>query len=832
MNHRLIFPKRPVGRVTHRRADNSRTALVRAMRCASLIWLLLCSCLVAQTPEQRGNGATPPPAAATPELATESASQPDARTQNAEDGPSDSGNTVAGESGGDAEGDAEQNEPDESSLVLPNASAEVAELVSRARKAVVVISFLGRDGREAGLGSGVIIEPDGLIATNLHVIGEARPIKVKLDDGRSFDVTSIHATERALDLALIRIDAKDLPSLPLGDSNQLQQGQPVIAIGNPLGLRHSVVSGIVSERREVAGMPMIQLAMPIEPGNSGGPLLDLRGRIHGLLTLKSRVKDDLGYAVEINALKPLIDAPNPIPIEAWLTVGKLDPSRWETLGGANWRQRAGRLTVSGYGDGFGGRSLCLSARDAPDVPFELAVRVKLEDESGAAGLVFHADGDDKHYGFYPTNGQLRLARFDGPTVYSWNVLQTVDSEHYRSGEWNTLKVRVDSDGIHCLVNDELVIESRDGQYVRGRVGLAKFRDTRAEFRGFAVGTSLPPSRPQPETIAGVRKLIADMATDRPPATTLAEQVLETGDRAEQVLREEARQLQQKAARLRELATAVQVKRAQDALVTELDKPEADIDLLRAALLLAQMDNPDVNVEAYVAEADRLAEVLKKRLEERSEPASEQERLEALNAYLFEELGFHGSRTNYYHRSNSYVNEAIDDREGLPITLSVLYMELARRLDLRVVGVGLPGHFVVRFEPTEGDGQLIDVFDRGTPLSHEDAVLQVVQATGRPLEDRDLAAQTPRAIVVRMLNNLRNVALEEKDAETVLRYVETLNRLEPDDLQYRMSRALLEYETGRHREALENVQQILEEKPEGINIRELQRFRDHLRSLQD
>src|SRR5262249_7482430 len=142
-------------------------------------------------------------------------------------------------------------------------------------------------------------------------------------DGKKYDVTSIEAFDRPLDLALIRIAAKGLPMLPLGDSESLKQGQGVVALGNPQGLRHSVVSGIVSGTREIDGRQMIQLAIPIEPGNSGGPLLDLTGRVHGLLTMKSAVTDNLGFAVPINALKPLIEKPNPTPIARWLTIGAL-----------------------------------------------------------------------------------------------------------------------------------------------------------------------------------------------------------------------------------------------------------------------------------------------------------------------------------------------------------------------------------------------------------------------------------------------------------------------------------------------------------------------------
>src|SRR5690606_9145228 len=112
--------------------------------------------------------------------------------------------------------------------------------------------------------------------------------------------------------------------------------------------------------------------------------------------------------------------------------------------------------------------------EPPDLPFELAVRVKLSDESGAAGLAFHCDGEDRHYGFYPTNGKLRLSRFDGPDVFSWAVLEEKPSDAYRPGEWNRLKVRIEKGKISCFVNGQLVIESTDSVRSSGRVGLVKF----------------------------------------------------------------------------------------------------------------------------------------------------------------------------------------------------------------------------------------------------------------------------------------------------------------------------------------------------------------------
>src|SRR5262249_51447336 len=150
-------------------------------------------------------------------------------------------------------------------------------------------------------------------------------------------------------------------------------------------------------------------------------------------------------AVAVSDLKTLTGKPNPVPLERWLTIGAIDRGQWEPLFGARWQQRAGRILVDGPGSGFGGRSLLLAQGEPPPLPYELAVTVKLDDEAGAAGLVFHSDGGQRHYGFYPSNGRLRLSRFEGPDVFSWHVLAEKPSEHYRPGEWNCIKVRIETD---------------------------------------------------------------------------------------------------------------------------------------------------------------------------------------------------------------------------------------------------------------------------------------------------------------------------------------------------------------------------------------------------
>jgi serine protease Do len=165
-----------------------------------------------------------------------------------------------------------------------------------------------------GEGSGFIISRDGYIVTNHHVVGEADRVNVTLADGREFTARLV-GSDPATEIALVKIDADDLPHLKLGDSDELRVGEWVLAIGNPFGLSHTVTSGIVSARgRGNVGIvdyaDFIQTDAAINPGNSGGPLLNMKGDVVGMNTaIMSRAggSDGVGFAIPVNMVKSIVD---------------------------------------------------------------------------------------------------------------------------------------------------------------------------------------------------------------------------------------------------------------------------------------------------------------------------------------------------------------------------------------------------------------------------------------------------------------------------------------------------------------------------------------------
>ncbi len=716
---------------------------------------------------------------------------------------------------------------------LPPASPESSrstftteQLVTRVRPSLVTLSTRGRDGANESVGTGFVIDASGLIATSLHVVGESRPISARLASGEELEVISIHAFDRHADLAILRVAATNLPVLPLGDSSLLAVGAEVVAFGNPLGLENSVVAGVLSGRRSFEEIEMLQLAIPIEPGNSGGPLLDRAGRVNGIVNAKSLLTRNLGFATPINLLKPLLERPNPVPLARWVRTGALDSTRWESHLGANWRQRAGRILVEGVGSGFGGRSFVVQRAEAPTPPYEVTVTVRLQDESGAAGLIFGGDNQGRHYGFYPTGGQLRLTAFEGPEVFSWRILGTVPSPAYHSGEWNVLRVRQDSGRIQCWVNGSEVFSVSESALSGRRVGLAKFRNTQAEFRDFACAKSLESGA----TLA--ENLVNALGGTAPPLTPLNPEQLATLrtqlPAARAFLATRARDLEREATRLRELAVQLHRDQVREDLVAELHQPEDKIDLARAALLVARLDTPDLDLTAYRQQLRDLGEELRGRL---TAPLSGAERVELLRKFLFEENGFHGSRHDYYNRANSYLNEVLDDREGLPITLSFVFLSVAEQAGISDLhGVPLPGHFLVKYAPPGTDERLIDVFDGGRYLTHSEADELGSSAARLPVRSEFIRPATKREMIVRLLGNLQSFTERDENPAASLPYADLLVAVAGDsrsEAAQRIDRARLRSRTGDLAGARADLQWIVETEPPGFVLEQLNEMIERL-----
>ena len=174
----------------------------------------------------------------------------------------------------------------------------VSDLVKSTVDSVVLIVVSDAGGKPIAEGSGFIASSDGKIVTNHHVVAHGRSAIVKLNNGAFFAVDGVLADDAEHDLAIIKVSGKNLPVLPLADSDKLSVGDHVVAIGSPLGMQNSVSDGIVSAFREdTKGRQWIQTTAPASHGNSGGPLLTMQGEAAGVLTMKLSEGENLNFAV-------------------------------------------------------------------------------------------------------------------------------------------------------------------------------------------------------------------------------------------------------------------------------------------------------------------------------------------------------------------------------------------------------------------------------------------------------------------------------------------------------------------------------------------------------
>lgn len=208
--------------------------------------------------------------------------------------------------------------------------------------------------------------------------------------------------------------------------------------------------------------------------------------------------------------------------------------------------------------------------------------------------------------------------------------------------------------------------------------------------------------------------------------------------------------------------------ADDRFLTFCLKEGNDLDLEQGAWLLARTQYPDINAEAYQALFDSYAGELLDRIDLR---ADAEQILATFNEYVFDVLRFRGNEQNYYDPENSYLNRVVDRRTGNPINLSLVYLLLARRLRLPVTGIGLPGHFICRFQSTTEE-YYIDVFHRGKLWTKTDCVQYLLQRNYKVRDDY-LAPVSSRLLLMRICDNLHQIYLHlelKEEATRLQRYL--------------------------------------------------------------
>jgi regulator of sirC expression with transglutaminase-like and TPR domain len=206
--------------------------------------------------------------------------------------------------------------------------------------------------------------------------------------------------------------------------------------------------------------------------------------------------------------------------------------------------------------------------------------------------------------------------------------------------------------------------------------------------------------------------------------------------------------------------------ARDSFLMEVSQPDEAINLAKAALHISQIEYPDLDLDRYLQILAEMAGEIATRLPESRYPLKV---VQIINQYLFVELGFHGNHADYYNPHNSFLGDVIDRRTGIPITLSLIYLEVAKRVNFPMVGIGMPGHFIIR-PNFEDAGIFVDPFEYGEILFVEDCRQKLMNLYQRDipfLPPEVLQPVTNRQFLLRILNNLQAIYLNQPDFNRAL-----------------------------------------------------------------
>ncbi len=261
--------------------------------------------------------------------------------------------------------------------------------------------------------------------------------------------------------------------------------------------------------------------------------------------------------------------------------------------------------------------------------------------------------------------------------------------------------------------------------------------------------------------------------------------------------------------------------------TYVAQPDEDLDLLTGALLIARDAYPGLDLDAQKRRLGLLAAPLAGRGLERA-PLLMQ--AAAIGEYLYDTCGFRGNREDYYDPRNSFVNEVIERRLGIPLTLAVVYIEVARRIGVRARGIGFPGHFLVRVEdPDRDEAVIVDPFGAGAVLDRDDLQALLRQGDGGRLElSLSMLTPTPtRHVLARMLMNLRGIYATRGDYPRLLLVLDRLIDLIPDVANEVRDRGLLWAKLGAPQAAIDDLNRYLETLPHAGDVAEVRRLIDQL-----
>ncbi|MEM7384543.1 MAG: serine protease [Verrucomicrobiota bacterium] len=703
----------------------------------------------------------------------------------------------------------------------------VAEKLSRS---FVTVTQYNTEMKPTGTGSGFCVGRPGLIATCLHVIGQSRKVVVTLPDGSKQEPVQIVAWDKHLDLALLQVSDDNLVPLRLAPGNRnLKQGQAVMAMGNPLGHEKTLVSGIVAAPgSDGPGEAHLHVNLPIEPGNSGGPLCDREGTVYGIFNMKSATTPNLGFATKTRYLRTLIDRPSPISMSEWLKIGKLPDHLWKPQPPQSWHQRAGRITFQlDQPHKHSPVSSCFWKKDLPpELPFSVSVDIKIDLTSrGTAGLILKMPDQNCHRIWIPYNRSMMLLETKGDRLSERHIVGQAPQQDFRPQGWNRLRLDIHQGEIRCFLNGEKHCSYKEDQksrdYSRIRIGLAAIDQPVATYKNFSIETNpveFCPSQSGPDEMA-----VIQLATEGKPLNReLLERLATKAAGNAHLLKAHSQHHRETANRLEAFSNLVSERAVTSQIEHLLANEATPFPLVHASLLAAKLGEPELSPGSYLHQWEQILEHIASQF---PAGATAARKADILVRVLFGEMGHHIARFPNADREFQLddIRTVFEDREGSVSALTLFVTGAAVELDIPGLhATRLSGFLKLPSHSSSEAPRLLHLCDGSIEtLGDQDPTIPCLAGLTKEEILTQLEPIPPQALLYQYLYILKNGVTVNRWPNGALPYLRTLCRLNPNSAEFRLERSLFELmnDADEHSTA-KALRAILKEKPEDLDRKRL------------
>lgn len=659
------------------------------------------------------------------------------------------------------------------------------DLVDPLRESFVTVYQYNLDGEVAGTGSGFCIDEPGLIATCFHVVGEARRIGIVLPDGREVEPIAVHAWNRSVDLAILQID-QPLPPLRLAEESP-KTGSPVAIMGNPGGHIGWMATGVVASlSEEFQYSNLLPMAMSIEQGNSGGPVVNEAGEVVGVVAMKDARYSSYGYAIPASILRDVVEFSTPRSFSDWTKTGGLSRLLWRPTKGHCWSQKSGRIIFRASSAEDDPCSVCESGIQAAETGSYTLTTEVLPSIPARAGLSFALGNRGEHFAWVIHGRSALLLKNTGKDAGDFEVVEQIrrtdDSGGDRLTGWDRLTVTVGGNDVRCSINgvEHFQFSPEEDTLAKiqsGKWGLHVSGGPSAEFRNAAV------FYPEQD----------DHLTKKPEETSESEQ---EGNDPKSLL-SQARKKDREADSLRARAAELQQQASLENISTFFETPTGFSSLTAAGLSMASLHDPSLEPAVYEFQLENMAQEVSVLLDTTS--AETGDIVHAIGEVIRDRW-----KIDVLHEDDRASTRLLDDprrlfedREGGIVSNTCLYLDLARRSGLpHAKATAIPGILVCDATVENGNATYIHVCNGEFVESSELGTIgclgtldpETLASVKGGIEDRDL--------LMDWLQLQKDQVPMDQWPDKVVPYLETIVAIDPDAAASLAELALFEIHEGK------------------------------------